>query len=450
MSAIAIASSLSLALPSGGSTNVIICGLVTAGICNLCLAVSTAEFLSTYPTAVRYHCVSVISWKSWDGLLWSVLVGSLDPRSFIGIIALFHPDYLPERWHQFLIYIASNVVSLLISAFMNDLLPYINKAAIARSIIGSMVISVTALTCTSPNYASGKFVFANFINETGCPDGWFALTGYHAVAHIVEEIPNAAVKRPKIMIYCVAIGTFTGVVFLMVPLFVSGGKREAIITSPLGPLHYIINQAAQNRAGSVCLLMFPLLCLLFATISIMTTSSQVTYAFVRDGALPASKVWAKAHTGLGLPLNSLLLTTALSIILGCTFFGSSSAFNAIVSSSIVALGASYAIPVAINLHRGRSMLPPQAFILPPALVWLADILGVAYVIVTTVFFIFQPGLLDYCIFAFPIIMLISTIQWSVDRRKNFTGPRTDMGLEVLEAILPQKSHEPIGTSKDTR
>merc|ERR1712113_1071504 len=46
----ALSASLSLALPSGGSTSVI-WGLITAGVCNLCLAASLAEFLSAYPTA---------------------------------------------------------------------------------------------------------------------------------------------------------------------------------------------------------------------------------------------------------------------------------------------------------------------------------------------------------------------------------------------------------------
>ena len=45
----ALAASLSLALPSGGPSSVI-WGLVTAGICNLCLAASLAEMLSAYPT----------------------------------------------------------------------------------------------------------------------------------------------------------------------------------------------------------------------------------------------------------------------------------------------------------------------------------------------------------------------------------------------------------------
>ena len=32
-----------------------------------------------------------------------------------------------------------------------------------------------------------------------------------------------------------------------------------------------------------------------------------------------------------------------------------------------------------------------------------------------------------------MIIIISTFQWFVDGRKNFTGPRTEMGLEVIVA-----------------
>ena len=120
---------------------------------------------------------------------------------------------------------------------------------------------------------------------------------------------------------------------------------------------------------------FPLVCLLFATISIMTTSSRMTYAFARDGGLPASKWLAKVHPTLELPLNALYLTTVLVVIFGCIFLGSSSAFNAIISVSVVALGVSYGMPVAINCLRGRRMLPSRAFVLPGPFGWIANLVG---------------------------------------------------------------------------
>ncbi|EUC39185.1 hypothetical protein COCCADRAFT_31906 [Bipolaris zeicola 26-R-13] len=460
----ALSSSLGLALPSGGSTSVI-WGLLTAGICNLALAASLAEFLSAYPTAGgQYHWVAVITPKKWVPLAsfitgwinvsgWVALTtsgGLLASQLISGLIALWHPDFSLHPWQVWLIYVAWTLIAFVINAFMNSLLPYINRAAFIWSIGGFAVICITVLACASPDFASAEFVFTKFINETGWPDGiaWllgllqggFGLTGYDAVAHMIEEIPNASVEGPKIMIYCVGIGTVTGFIFLMVLLFVSGGDAASIISAAPGPILQILFNATKSRAGATCLLMFPLVCILFAETAIMTTSSRMTYAFARDGGLPFSNFFAKVHPRLGQPLNALILAATLAILFGLILIGSSSAFNALISASVVALGVSYAIPVAINLVRGRKMLGSRPFALPEPLGWVANIIGVTYTIITTVLFLFPPQLpvtasnMNYCVVAFGIILFISTFQWFVDGRKNFKGPRTDMGLEVLEAI----------------
>ncbi|KAE8440641.1 hypothetical protein EG329_007007 [Mollisiaceae sp. DMI_Dod_QoI] len=459
----ALAASLSLALPSGGPTSVL-WGLITAGVCNLCLAVSLAEFLSAYPTAGgQYHWVAVISWKRWVPLLswitgwintsgWIALVASgglLGSQLIVGVISLMNPNYSPERWHQFLIYIGYNLVAFLINAFMTGALPLVTRGAFIWSILGFVVISITVLSCASPNYSSATFVFTEFLNETGWPDGiaWLlgllqaglGLTGYDAVAHMIEEIPNAAVEGPKIMIACVGIGIFTGFIFLMVLLFVAGqiDGPDGVIASSAGPLLQIFYNATGSKAGAICLLIFPLVCLLFATTSIMTTSSRMTYAFARDGGLPFSRIFAKVHPKLELPLNALYLTVALVIIFGCIFLGSSSAFNAIISASVVALGVSYGIPIAINCIRGRKMLPAsRPFKLGELLGWIVNLIGLAYVIVTTVLFLFPPDLpvtgsnMNYCVVVFFIIVFVSIVQWFVDGKKNFTGPR--INIEQLQ------------------
>jgi len=472
----ALSASLSLALPSGGPTSVI-WGLVTAGICNLCLAASLAEFLSAYPTAGgQYHWVAVIAWKPWVPILswitgwinvagWVALVASgglLGSQLIVGVITFMNPDtYVAKPWHQFLIYIGYNLVAFLINAFMTKALPVVTKTAFLWSIAGFVIISITVLACASPNYSSGDFVFREFINTTGWPDGiaWMlgllqaglGLTGFDAVAHMVEEIPNAAVEGPKIMIACVAIGVFTGFVFLTVLLFVAGNIDD-VIESAAGPLLQIFFDATKNKAGAVCLLIFPLICLLFATISIMTTSSRMVWAFARDGGLPFSRFFAKVHPKLQLPLNALILTVVLDVIFGCIFLGSSSAFNAILSASVVALGLSYGIPIAINCLRGRKMLGERPFTLPGPFGWIANIIGIVYVIITTVLFVFPPDLpvtgtnMNYCIVAFAIVIIIATIQWFVDGRKNFHGPQINLDLLKdggVVAIDPTMSAEQV-------
>ena len=297
------------------------------------------------------------------------------------------PSFEPHPWQQFLLYLAYTLVAFLINAFATRLLPYVTQTAFIWSILGFVVISITLLACASPDYQSGEFVYGQFINETGWPDGFawllgllqgtLALTGFDAVAHMIEEIPSPTTEGPKIMIACVGIGLFTGFVFLSVLLFVLS-DIDTVINRTAGPLLQIFYDATNSRAGSVCLMIFPLVCLLFATISIMTTSSRMTYAFARDGGLPFSRFFAKVHKSLDLPLNSLFLTTILVVIFGCIFLGSSSAFNAIVSASVVALGITYAIPPAINCLRGRRALPAERpFRLPGILGWVCNLVSPA-------------------------------------------------------------------------
>jgi choline transport protein len=116
------------------------------------------------------------------------------------------------------------------------------------------------------------------------------------------------------------------------------------------------------------------------------------------------------HASLDVPLESLSLTLLVVVIFGCIVLGSTSAFNAITSASVTALGVSYAIPIAINCMRGRRMLPEtRHFKLPEPFAWFANLLGVAYV------------------------LLISVAQWFIDGRKNYKGPRVEVDDHVLVA-----------------
>ncbi|KOS22454.1 Choline transport protein [Escovopsis weberi] len=448
----ALAASITLALPSGGASSVI-WGLMLAGICNMCLSASLAEFLSAYPTAGgQYHWAAIVSWKRWSrGISYvtgwinvsgwvalSATGGLLGSTFIVNIISLLHPTYEPQPWHQFLIYIAFAVLALLVNAFLTRLLPYLTKAAFFWSVTGFVVISITLLACASPNYQSGEFVYGSFINEVGWPDGlaWllgllqgaFALTGFDATAHMIEEIPRPQIQGPRIMLYCIGIGMFTGFVFLTALLFVVK-DIEAVINAPWGPLLQIFMDATNSRAGSTCLLMFPLICMVFTSIAIVCTSSRMSYAFARDRGMPFSHIFARVHPTLDVPLNALLWTVAWVIIFGCIFLGSSSTFNAITSASVVALGVTYAIPPSILVIRGRHLLPEnRPFKLPEPIGWISNIVGILWTLLTTVLFVFPPEFpatatnMNYCIVAFGVILLIAGSTWIIDGRKNYKGP----------------------------
>ncbi|KAL7935671.1 amino acid/polyamine transporter I [Trichoderma chlorosporum] len=229
----ALSTSLNFALSSGGPSAVV-WGLATAGVCNLCLAASLGEFLSAFPPAGgQYHWAAMVSWPSvsrgisfitgWINVgVWVAMAatgGLLGSALILDIIALESPSFEPKPWQQFLIYIAFTLVASVINASATRLLPIFGKVAFAWYISGFFIISITILATASATYQSGEFVYGGLINNTGWPDGlaWligllqgaFALTGFDAIIHMIEEIPNPRVERPKVMLTAIGIGTFT-------------------------------------------------------------------------------------------------------------------------------------------------------------------------------------------------------------------------------------------------
>ncbi|OAQ98965.1 hypothetical protein LLEC1_00595 [Akanthomyces lecanii] len=475
----ALAASLNLALPSGGPSAVI-WGFIVAGICNLALAASLAEFLSAYPTAGgQYHWAAIVSWKrvsrgvsyvtGWISvsgwLALSAAGGLLTSQFIISIMVLLNSSYEAKPWHQFLLYTAVTLISLAINTFLTRLLPYLTKAAFFWSITGFIVISITVLACSSPQYQSASWVYGEFFNRSGWPDGiaWllgllqgaFALTGFDATAHMIEEIPEPHVRGPKIMIYCILIGTVSGFIFLSCILFCVADVDEVIV-SPRGPLLELFMQATGNAAGSTCLVMFPLICMLFAVTTIMCTSSRMTWAFARDNGLPYSATFAKVHPKLGLPLNSLLWTSAWIIIFGFILLGSSAAFNAITAASVVALGITYAIPPTINCLRLRRALPEdRSFKLTGVTGWVLNMVGIFWTILTTVLFLFPPGIpttasnMNYCIAAFAIMFLVAGATWVVGGSKHYRGPLVALESAFIDGVdLAHKNNNTSGTSDE--
>ncbi|KAK8849460.1 hypothetical protein IAR55_004793 [Kwoniella newhampshirensis] len=470
----AMATSLSIALPSGGPTAVI-WGIVPSFIGNLAMAASMAEICHVYPTSGgQYHWAAILAPAKWAPAIswvcgwfavsgWVALTataGSLAGSLITGVIGLLHPNYESQRWHIFLIYVVYTLGACFLNIFALRLLPGINQTAIFWSLIGAVIIIIVCLATASPDFQSGDFVFRTYINETGWNDGvaWilgllqssFGLTGYDAVSHMVEEMPDPHLNAPKTMILAVCIGASSSFIFLICLLF-SIKDVDMVNSSSAGALLESMYQATGSRAGAVCLQIFPIVAMAFTAQGLLTASSRMSYAFARDGGLPFSRIFAIMNRN-GVPIPSVLLTTVLVIIFGCVYLGSSAALNAILSSSVVFLNISYSIPILLVLVRGRHILRPPSlpeptWTLGPILGPVCNVVGLAFTILTTIFFLFPPDLpvdgtnMNYAIVVLGIVFIISSITWIVDGRRNFIGPR-DLGA-LLELARSEVDREKV-------
>jgi amino acid transporter len=107
-------------------------------------------------------------------------------------------------------------------------------------------------------------------------------------------------------------------------------------------------------------LTFYLAITMFCSISITVAASRCMWAFARDDAIPGAKLFAFVHPKLGIPIYGLVLTAIVQMLLGLINLGSTSAFTAFVSVSVIALAVSYAIPIAISLLWNKRQEASQA------------------------------------------------------------------------------------------
>lgn len=108
-----------------------------------------------------------------------------------------------------------------------------------------------------------------------------------------------------------------------------------------------------TAAGGIGLTFLVLGVTMFCSISISVAAARVTWAFARDKAIPASRIWSKVDKRLGVPIWALGLLTLVQALLGLINLGSTTAFTAFVSAGVIGLALSYAVPIAISVTNGR-------------------------------------------------------------------------------------------------
>ena len=238
-----------------------------------------------------------------------------------------------------------------------------------------------------------------------------------------------------------------GFAALMAILFCVGDIEKAE-KSPTGyPFIEIFYQATNSPGGATAMVCVILALVFFATIGLIATASRMTWAFARDNGLPGSRWLAVARPlpltfyaftdfsppqvepNTALPLYSIAITVIISLLLALINIGSSTAFNAIVSLSVVSVLASYMIPIVLIVRR-RILKEPIRF--GP---WkmgrygmVANIVGLIYAVVAF-FFAFFPETavvdavdMNWACLVWGAAMLFCVFWYAVRARRYYKGP----------------------------
>ncbi|EQB54870.1 amino acid permease [Colletotrichum gloeosporioides Cg-14] len=299
------------------------------------VSLGMAELTSAFPVAGgQYYWAFILSPPKWGPFIsystavTSVLgiwLGGASTSNFISgmvlsIVQFINPDYTIDPWHKYLVYVAIMVLGATINILGARKLPALTGFIFVFSMATLVVTTITMLFCSYPNYNLARWVFTDNTISSGWEShslAWvlcfvnnlYGFLGTDAGVHMTEEIPNPTVTAPKVIIYPVIIGLATVFPFACTCMFVIKDIDE-ILNAPSGlPLIQLYYQATDSRVITVLLM--------------------VAFA------------------------------AAFSIVYGLVFVGSETAFELMVSASIIFLVGSYVIPQAILLFVDRHELLPE-------------------------------------------------------------------------------------------
>ncbi|EFJ27543.1 hypothetical protein SELMODRAFT_95941 [Selaginella moellendorffii] len=182
---------------------------------------------------------------------------------------------------------------------------------------------------------------------------------------------------------------------------------------------------------SFLLLIIPCGGLYFCGLLSVTTTSRMTYAFSRDGALPLSRFWHKLN-GKEVPGNAVFLCVVVAFCLALPYLASEVAFQATVSINTISLDIAYGLPILLrvtfarrNFVRGPFHLGRFSLIIG----WLA----VSWVMVSTVLFCLPVAYpvtietLNYAPVALGGVSMFTLGYWFLSGRHWFQGPVPNIG-----------------------
>ncbi|KAH7304779.1 choline transport protein [Stachybotrys elegans] len=468
------AQNLAAALTTGGPVS-IFWGLLLVLFCNLCIAASLGELCSSMPTALGQAYWVARLWDTPSGRLVSYICAWTNTFGWWALTAsqiafltelllsmkVLFDNYWPgisQGWTLFLVYVGitlSFTAFNLVACRSDKTLPYFNNFVGVGFVTLFVVISMTLVIAvgTKPEleYQPASFVLGAWVNETGWSNGvtWFiglvqsayGLTAFDAVIHMVEEIPSPKTNAPKAMYLSLLCGAASGFIFMVCCLF-SIQDFDSVMNTPTGfPFIQVIEDAI-GRTGSAVLASLFIFNGFGQGISVMTSASRLTWGFARDGGLPWSRYFSHVDEAWKVPARALWLQCFVICLIGVLYTFASTALEAVLAVSTIALTISYALPIIVLLFVGRDKLPPVEFSLGrfgSAANWVSII----YCIITTIFFFFPASPsptasdMNYAIVVFAIMMVVSVLFWLVKGRVMYldgasfhSSPLHTHGVEV--------------------
>lgn len=203
---------------------------------------------------------------SWIAICTGIAI--IPAQLISGIAVFYNPTYTPQPWHSFLIYQAINGLVLLYNitllkrslwihdvsckcpaACLHEIYKWSNNhPQVVVTIASFLVIVITCVARTSPNYEPSTAVWATFLNDSGWSSGGVAFltglvtpnymyAGIDGALHLAEECKNASTVVPRALMSTLSIGFVTSFSFMVAMLYCTN-DLDAVVQSKTGQVKF--------------------------------------------------------------------------------------------------------------------------------------------------------------------------------------------------------------------
>jgi choline transport protein len=216
---------------------------------------------------------------------------------------LNYPDYGFQRWHGTLILWGIIIIAIGCNTVLARWLSWIEGGILAIHCLGFIIVLVPLLYY-GPR-VSAHDVFAQYLTLGGYSPGTsfflglitsaFAFMGADGAIHMCEEVRNARTAVPYALQASVFINGCLGFGMMIAVLFTIGDLEsiEAILSPVTGSVFVdYFNNTLGDAGWATGLTTLLLVIFIFCAVSVLASTSRITWALARDDGLPGS-YWIK-------------------------------------------------------------------------------------------------------------------------------------------------------------
>ncbi len=455
----------------------------------LVIGLTMSELVSAYPTSggIYWWANKMGGPKAGFFTGWLNLIGLIAVTASVAYGCATFLDLTLSTWSEsyasgysltrvFLIFLVVLVLAAALNIFSGHLMAVMNNVSVWWHVVGAALI-IGILIIVPAQHQSFSYVFTERFNNSGYADGstssityWllivpfgllltqYTITGYDASAHLSEETATASKAAAQGIWRSIFYSAIGGWILLLCFLFAvpngADGKPDNAGVGG-GGVAYIFVHAMDNKWATLILLISAV-GQFFCTTACMTSSSRMTFAFSRDGAIPGSRLWATL-TGARVPANAVMLVAVVSAIITLPALvevniGTEAeplivptAFYAVVSVAVIGLYLAFLIPIWLRWKMGDAF-EPGSWNNGQKYKWM-NLVAVIEIAIISVYFIlpFVPGGVPFTedfdwkfVNYAPILtigsLIVLGIWWQVSARHWFKGPKSTIDQVVVETF----------------